>query len=113
VTATWEQRFDPEDRLVHVVPIDDVVMHEFGQYPQDCVCGPKLQSDVPVSDGGVVTMVYHSAADGRPAPGAHQHSLMCYVPKYVTTDASVFAVMVGLATWTACRWTKMIWATFR
>ncbi|MFF4596346.1 hypothetical protein [Amycolatopsis sp. NPDC001319] len=52
-----------DDAVVHLVPIEDIVWHEFSD---SCVCGPDSEPHRPQAAGPDVWYVIHHALDGRP-----------------------------------------------
>lgn len=55
-------REDDDEYTVHVIPIDDVVMHD--EAGIGCVCGPRLER-IDADDGGDAWLVSHASLDGR------------------------------------------------
>ncbi|MET7992841.1 hypothetical protein ABZU76_18310 [Amycolatopsis sp. NPDC005232] len=48
---------------LHLVPIEDVVWHDFSN---DCLCGPKIELHHSQANGSDVWYVIHHALDERP-----------------------------------------------
>ena len=44
----------------HVMPVNDLIEHDF----EDCPCGPKVEP-VPREDGSVGWLITHNSLDGR------------------------------------------------
>lgn len=57
----WQTTVEPD--AVHVVPVDDVIAHD---YSDECVCGPAAEP-VKRDDGSVGWVVVHHSLDGREA----------------------------------------------
>jgi hypothetical protein len=52
----------PDDRTVHVVPINDLVDHEDSD---ECVCGPRVDIVISEHGGSDGYVVVHNSLDGR------------------------------------------------
>ncbi|MEV0069364.1 MULTISPECIES: hypothetical protein [unclassified Amycolatopsis] len=52
-----------DDGGLHLVPIEDVVWHDFCD---DCLCGPKSELHHAKADGSDIWYVIHQAMDERP-----------------------------------------------
>lgn len=52
-----------DDDTVHVLPLDDLIVHEFGE---DCPCGPRVQVEQRAASCDGYLIVHH-ALDNREA----------------------------------------------
>lgn len=106
----WEQRMDLERGVVFVLPVDDVVLHETGEDLADCVCKPQLETDIP-TEAGPVTIVYHSALDGRGVPRCNHNHGTPILDKYVAIQIRllVYGAAALAGGWASWRWLRRPW----